>query len=100
MKTIEEKAREYADRCYAVNPDEIGGVLYRETIADFKAGYKAAFEWRSIDKELPSDRKLVITKRKRHDGSISYHPNMMVSGKWALEKRDASVVVEWCEIVE
>ena len=60
MKTLKELSKEYADNCYAVNPGGIDGVLYRETMKDFEAGYKAAFRWISVEKELPNSNRVVI----------------------------------------
>jgi len=60
METLKELSKSYADKCYAVNPAEIGGVLYRETIKDFEAGYKAAFRWISVKEKLPDSERAVL----------------------------------------
>ena len=48
MKSIEEKAEEYASEAYIVFPQAA-------VKAAFIAGYKAAQEWISVDDELPSE---------------------------------------------
>ena len=60
METLKELSKSYADQCYAVNSAEIGGVLYRETIKDFEAGYKAAFRWISVNDRLPDTGRAVL----------------------------------------
>lgn len=74
MKIVEEKAKEYADQCYAINPDEIGGVLYRETIKDFTAGYKTAFKWISVNDEMPNDDRAILAMNK--ESKLVWSSNM------------------------
>lgn len=71
MKTIEQKAREYADlfceRCLSRSGDNCAPTKDRCTprkrmIKDFLAGAKAATEWISIDDELPKNEQLILTK--------------------------------------
>lgn len=68
MKTIEEKAEEYAKNAYIVFPQSA-------VKSAFIAGYNAANEWISVDDELPNEVGDYLVKK--IDGSItimSYHP--------------------------
>jgi hypothetical protein len=55
MKTIEEKACEYAENAYIVFPQSA-------VKSAFIAGYNAAQEWISVEDELPKEHKFGISK--------------------------------------
>lgn len=53
MKTIEEKATDYADSLRVSDSHLTQKQIEEYAITDFLAGYKAAQEWISVDDELP-----------------------------------------------
>jgi hypothetical protein len=55
MKTIEEKACEYAENAYIVFPQSA-------VKSAFIAGYRAAQEWISVEDELPENMRTVIVR--------------------------------------
>jgi hypothetical protein len=55
MKTIEEKACEYAENAYIVFPQSA-------VKSAFIAGYRAAQEWISVEDELPKDGTEILVK--------------------------------------
>ena len=76
MKTVEEKAKEYADGMYP-NTDNND---YSRTPAEewdacydgYMGGYNEAMRWRDPNIELPDYYKKVIVKYERDDSTIDY----------------------------
>lgn len=65
MKTIEEKARKYAEEKTNIND------ILNSYFA-FIAGYKAAQQWISVDDELPEDQRMVLVKTDNNCFATAY----------------------------
>lgn len=62
MKTIEEKAEEYAKNKIKGYNDYFLQPQFSNAKTDFAAGYNAANEWISVDDELPENMRAVIVR--------------------------------------
>ena len=78
MKTIEEKAEEYAKNKIKGYNDYFLQPQFSNAKTDFAAGYKAAFEWISVEDELPKDGTYIVMTHKgfsQEDISFIFYEN-------------------------
>ena len=77
MKTLHELAIEYAKSIYQEEYDDptFAPDVYQSK-NDFAAGYKAAFEWISVDDELPENETYINLKLKNGDLGARFYENI------------------------
>ena len=85
MKTIEQAARESAEKAFGVLDDDmsdIDGEFYYQHTEAFKAGVEFAQRWIPVEEESPAEYEWVIAKSNHGDHYIAsysfytYHVNM------------------------
>lgn len=69
MKTIEEKADEYAQKCMFRS---VVKSFFEEKKESFTAGYKAAQEWISVEDELPENETYILVKYRYDETQLDF----------------------------
>lgn len=95
MKTIEEQAREYADKVSKLPDGDWSTKMYEAAEAAFLAGTKAATRWISVEEELPLHDQRIICISNRGIPKYTFGSQVLWDNKLIQEERKDPNYLYW-----